>query len=461
MPLPDKIDEYISSLCQQIRWKRAHLRVSKEMRDHLEDGRDAYIREGLEEVEATEKAIADTGDVMEIGTQFDRVHRPRPQWGMLIAIAGFLAFGLFVGMFVFGQDVVDSGRWIVIPGINVPNRIFWTFVGVAVMFAAYFADFTSLGKRHPLSVCMCLLVFLPLQGEIGRFILPQLPNHFVNWFPLILPLALARVIFWARNKGYWGLFLCGLAYGWMCYLALISFMPGFIHFVFIGVILLLVVIWRNWFGVNKMLGSIMVAVPFAVSTVIFFVYAGAFRSARLAAIFNPSIDPLGWGFAATQARRILSGAAMFGEGVIDNSWLPGAFSDFMLTSLISLWGWIPFAVIISVVVMFIVSGFIQCFRQRSGLGFLVSFAVMLTFAVQTVMYVAYNLGFLFAHISLPLISPGNAAMVVNLGLLGFMLSVFRSGHVAADDVAIANSKDDEKFISWENGKLIVTVKKVQ
>ena len=461
MPLPDKIDEYISSLCEQIRWKRAHLRVSKEMRDHLEDGRNAYIREGLDELEATEKAITDTGDVMELGTQFDRIHRPKPQWGMMFAIAGFLAFGLFVSVFVFGHDVADSGRWLIIPGVNVPNRVFWTLVGVAVMFVAYFTDFTFLGRSHPLSICVVALLWAAsTMMEPVRF--SQINFFLVQGLALMLPLAFARVIFWARNKGYWGIFACGLGYGMMCLAALI--MPsiaGFIHFVLIGVILFLVAVWRNWFGVNKVFGSLMVTIPFVLCTVAAFVFAQGFRSVRLAAVFNPDADPMGFGFAATQARRILGGAAMLGEGAIDTASLPAAHSDFMLTSLVSLWGWIPFAAIISVIALFIVAGFVQCFKQRSGLGFLVSFAVMLTFAVQTVMYIVYNLGFVLAQISLPLISPGNSAMIVNLGLLGFMLSVFRSGHVAADDNAIANHKDDEKFISWENGKLIITTRKVQ
>ena len=460
MSLPDKIDEYISSLCEQIRWKRAHLRVSKEMRDHIEDGRDAYIREGLDELEATEKAITDTGDVMELGTQFDRIHRPKPQWGMLFAIAGFLVFGLFVSMFVFGnRDVADTGRWLVIPGV--PNRVFWTLVGVAVMFYTYFTDFTFLGKSHPLSICVVALLWAAsTMMEPVRF--SQINFFLVQGFALMLPLAFARVIFWARNRGYWGIFVCGLGYGLMCYAALIvPSIAGFVHFVFIGVILLLVAIWRNWFGVNRTFGSLMVAIPFVLCTIVAFVYAQGFRSARLAAVFNPNSDPLGFGFAATQARRILDGAAMLGEGAVDTSWLPAAYSDFMLTSLVSLWGCIPLAAIISVIVLFIVIGFVQCFKQRSGLGFLVSFAVMLTFAVQTVMYIVYNLGFVLAQISLPLISPGNSVMVVNLGLLGFMLSVFRSGHVVADDNTIYNSKDDEKFINWQDGKLTITVKKAQ
>ncbi|MCL2425259.1 MAG: hypothetical protein FWD05_02865 [Oscillospiraceae bacterium] len=37
----DRINEYVNTLCQQIRWKKAHLRVSDEMTNHIIDGRDA------------------------------------------------------------------------------------------------------------------------------------------------------------------------------------------------------------------------------------------------------------------------------------------------------------------------------------------------------------------------------------------------------------------------------------
>ena len=446
MHSPDKIDEYIDSICQQIRWKRAQPRISNEMRDHIEDGRDVYIKQGLDEQEATEKAIIDTGDAVELGTQFDRIHRPKPQWGMLIAIECLVAFGLLVSVFVFGNDV------------NEHNRLSFAIIGILIMYATHFADFTLLGKRPLLTYWGIALAVI-----IGIFLLPinQMSLARTQSVTLILPLAFAALIFWARNKGYRGLVSCGLGYGLLCFIALLLSAAGFFHFVLIGVILLLAAIWRGWFGVRRLYGSLMVCVPFVLCIFIGLTAVQGWLSVRLMTVFNPNLDPLGFGFVGIQARQMLSGAELFGEGATDGVYLwPGIMSsDLLLTALISLWGWIPFAAIMGVLAIFIAFGLTRCFRQRSGLGFLVSLAVMLTFSVQTVMYVIYNLGFLFVQISLPLISFGNTAMVVNLALLGFMLSVFRSGHVAVEDNAVYGNKADDSMIKWESGKLIITLRK--
>lgn len=82
MPPLDRIDEYVGAVCRQIRNKDAHSRVSEELRSHIADMRDDYISRGFNEQEALEKAIAQTGEAMTVGEQFDKIHLPEPKWGM-------------------------------------------------------------------------------------------------------------------------------------------------------------------------------------------------------------------------------------------------------------------------------------------------------------------------------------------------------------------------------------------
>jgi cell division protein FtsW (lipid II flippase) len=59
---------------------------------------------------------------------------------------------------------------------------------------------------------------------------------------------------------------------------------------------------------------------------------------------------------------------------------------------------------------------------------------MTTFAMQVAGYVSFNLGIqaLLVPFSLPLISHGRTATMTNLVLIGFMLSVFRTGGAVTD-----------------------------
>lgn len=57
-------------------------KVSKELMDHLEDHRDILLEQGLDEDEATEKALKAMGDAKEIAPQLGAIHRPF--WGYLL-----------------------------------------------------------------------------------------------------------------------------------------------------------------------------------------------------------------------------------------------------------------------------------------------------------------------------------------------------------------------------------------
>ncbi|MCL2285257.1 MAG: FtsW/RodA/SpoVE family cell cycle protein [Firmicutes bacterium] len=427
------IADYVELVCGQIRWKKARARVAVEMKCHIEDGRDFYIAQGLDEKTATDQAIADTGDATQLGTDFDRVHRPKPQWGMLGAVAAFLALGIVLSLLIH-----DGG--------DLQRRLFFTAIGIVVMLAAYFLDFTVLVKT-PMTV---LFVFLALTIlSYGIFwTLPPHSHMLASRLALILPLYLAICIFQLKVKGYLGISI--ICVGFFVLIIVAGYGTVFnTHFFVTGMAIFLVAIWKNWFGVNKIVGSLIALVPFFIVTTISIIWG---NPARAAAIINPASDPLGFGFQSVMTRLTLSYSNFVGHGGFPRqfpypftfdptlnpyvtslaNFLPDATSNLVLTVVIYRYGWLAFMVIMAAILGFIAAGFMRCFKQRSGLGFLVSFAVMATFTFQVATYVLINLGIGISPISLPLISPGNVATVVNMGLIGFMLSVFRTGELETD-----------------------------
>jgi len=262
-----------------------------------------------------------------------------------------------------------------------------------------------------------------------------------------MPLVYAGFVYSLKGKGFKGVVWAVVAYAVLCFVALlIGVGAALFHFSFVGIAILLAAIAKNWFVYSVEYDRIK---SFATALVPFFAAVGFGVMEtwhRLQAAINPMIDPMGFGFVGHITRQILSNAVWLGESQLipialhqgveyrhqNIFFLPAPLNNLMLTSIISLFGWLPFIAIMAGLVAFIVYGFVRCFRQKSGLGFFVSFAIMLTFTVQAVAYVVYNLGFPLVLISLPLMSPGNVAMVVNLGLIGIMLSVFRTGDVVED-----------------------------
>ena len=103
MPGPESVRGYLDAVEAQIRWKRARTVAARELETHLEDQQEEFLAEGHPPEEAERLAVEDMGDPVAVGADLDRLHRPRPQWGMLGLT---LALLLFVGI-----PLPGTGAW--------------------------------------------------------------------------------------------------------------------------------------------------------------------------------------------------------------------------------------------------------------------------------------------------------------------------------------------------------------
>ena len=89
------MDEYLKTLLEQIRCKKARPYVKQEFQDHIEDQIEANMQAGMDREQAEREAVRDMGDPVETGISLDSVHRPQVAWKLLgiivlISIAGVL-----------------------------------------------------------------------------------------------------------------------------------------------------------------------------------------------------------------------------------------------------------------------------------------------------------------------------------------------------------------------------------
>ncbi len=456
MPPIEKLREYTNTVCSQIRWKKAREAVSEEIHSHLMDQRETYIQEGTTEDTATEQAIADMGDPVAVGTQLDRVHRPKPQWGMLGLILVMVAVGIILQALV-QNDVVTRFR----TPIMVGYQFKFALIGLGVLAIAYIIDFSVIGKYPKTTYIAILCLFL-----ISLFLSPLRGGapYYATYCSLLFPLAISSMVYAMRGEGYWGITVCVGAILFPAALAwMVPTVAGFVLTVICGMVILGIAISKNWFQINKLRSYLWAYLPFLGATLLFayMVLRNPYNVERLRNFLHPELDPRGGGYVALVMRSLLENAQLWGSGTMPQQFaerqsfpLPSIHSDLMLTYLIFRLGWLPFGLIVALLVLFIIHSFRQCWRQKSVLGQLVSYSVLLTFTLQTVHYITYNTGILlFAPLSLPLITYGLGGMVVNMGLLGLMLSVFRNGSAARD--RMLSSSAPRPFIRWRKRKLVI------
>ena len=168
------------------------------------------------------------------------------------------------------------------------------------------------------------------------------------------------------------------------------------------------------------------------------------------------------GWMATVTRDILKNAKLIGSNKYVSSietLLPSVDTDYILTYLIEKVGWVSFIVIIAVIAAFIIRSLRVSSKQKGVLSGLISFSVIITFTMQVIFYVVHNLGFqLFDPFILPLLSYSRIGTIINMFLIGLMLSAYKSSALYKnEDRLMQESKT--KLFQFEEGRIIIYLNK--
>lgn len=194
--MPDRISAFVEAVGAEIRWKKARPLLTEEIRTHLLDQRDACVAQGMAEDEAQAEAVRQMGDPVALGADLDRVHRPRPQWGLLALALMLAAAGAFL-RFSLTADV---------PYVSLQDRqmdLLGGLMGAAALAAGYLLDVSTLGRRAwwtCVALAAGVLCFLPWRVNGPAWLSAQLLSLFA--------LTLALVLWKQRGRRWRGAAVC-------------------------------------------------------------------------------------------------------------------------------------------------------------------------------------------------------------------------------------------------------------
>lgn len=419
-PLPELLRGWVSSATAQMRWKRARPVAAKELADHLSDQYEAFLDEGMDEEAAAQATAREMGDAVETGTQLDRAWRPRPDWVMLGIVLVVAAVGLVLQ---YNMRPNNDLEWYMFFGKYV--------AGAVCLLAAYFVDYTILGRRCWLLYGAWVFVGLLLtQGPISMGKLYHL-GCWVWFFPVLF----AGILFRQRGKGMQGIGICLLSLPVMWFLALYA--PSMVALIVLTLVscgMLAAAVWRGAFG-RRSMGKLALAVSPVLMMLLFCLfqlYAYVHIQEKLAAALHPQRDALAQGWLGAIVQYVMFGIRFPGceKGGFDALVRYEGTTDLLFASAKYRWGWAAVLLILAAAVLLLVWGFRIARKQTGLLARSVCMGVMVTFALQTLMYVLQNCGIiLIAAYGLPLLSYGSLYLCQTMLLLGLLLSAQRSGQL--------------------------------
>ena len=450
----NKIRDYVQQVCEQIRWKKAHSIVSKEIEDHIIDQKYEYETNGLDEDLAIEKAILEMGDPIEVGTDLDSIYRPNPEWRLIILTSLMIILGVVIRSFITYDYQMP---W------KLTNSIVSIIIGTGFMIMAYFLDYSIIGKNSR-KIYYALIVLTILVLFRGPMLHGQ--NYYVKYIMLLFPTIFAGVVYSLRNKGYMGIILSGLYFVLPAIICLyITSFSSLIMYSLTCLIILTYAIAKEWFNIEKLKGLALIYIPVtlvSITSIALLIVENSYKLDRLKVAFNPYSDPMNMGWMATVTRDILKNAKLIGSNRYVSSietLLPSIDTDYVLTYLIGKVGWVSFIVIIAVIAAFIIRSLRVSSKQKGVLSGLISLSVIVTFTMQVIFYVIHNLGFqLFDPFILPLLSYSRIGTIINMLLIGLMLSAYKSSALYKnEDRLMQESKT--KLFQFEEGRIIIYLNK--
>lgn len=418
------IKSYLERVGEQIRWKRAKAPLLRELESHIFDRRESLIKKGIEPDEAERRAVCEMGDPEETGLELDRIHRPRPNWGLMGCAAALLLLGLLLAWAV-GDRETYFGRMLV-----------YAAIGAAAMAAGYFLDYTMLAK-------MPLAVFFGLCGVC--MVLPMIGNRFLSTAAqlcYILPLLYAVMVYRFKGKTKKDTLMIALGYVF-CMISAVFSHHWTTMVIYTAIVCGGILIYASHNGRLRsgvlLTTALTLGVP-AVSYILICLSARISYLKRIEAVVSPQSDPNGMGWTTMRLREILQTSRFFGEGASGSETLESFLSpnqfvsvEYTLAAAMHKYGII---VALAVAALVIAAGVLMIKgikRQSCGFGAIIALAAGLGFAVRTVGYFACNLGFNLIHFEgIPLFSYCGKLMIADMFVAGLVLSVFRNESIARD-----------------------------
>lgn len=448
-----KLDEYLETVSEQIRYTKIRQTVTDELKGHILDQAEAYEACGAFPEEALERAVREMGDPVETGVALDHIHRPQMNWGIvaLIGLVSVFSIGIF---YVANLTGYDRYSW--------QHQATFVLFGFLLMLLVYRLDYSILGKSGWKSAVIFLVTLFALWLVFGREIYGMrrwIHLGFVSFsvsetMLLYVPL-FSAALYAFRGDGYGILWKAGL----------FMIIPVFFLFqipdlsaalVLFTCLLCLFIfaVWKGWYQIAKKavigISSGIVLLTPAAFIGYFYFFGQVYQRDRIRAFFSTGESGH---YIVGITRSMRESSALIGQSrqsveYFLNGPTTDFLTDYILVTMCGLYGILLTVIIIAALLLIIMKVFRISVTQKNQLGMITGVGCGLVFFVKTMVNILMNLQLLpYVSISMPFLSYGGSSILVSYILLGLVLSIYRYKNILPNRPE--NQKRRYLKITWE------------
>lgn len=454
-----QINEFLNSVCEQIKYKPIRNTIAEELKDHIEDKKEELIEMGQNEEEAEKNAVEQMGDAEIIGKELNKVHRPRLDWKLLIILVVLLIFGFVISYIITENEHTEMMQYMK-EGVSeyittnyMIKYVCFVGLGFAVGVIIYFCDYERI-KNKPLILYIIATVVIILAFLFGISVnginFLRIGNYSIRSNTIAVPLYILVFIGFLENineeNKLTKLFkeknikinanVLKLVVLSLISLLMLSLIPSSSSVIVLAITYLILATKKVVSeSENKRKQLLMLwGIPIIVGTVVvlFEVLANPYVLDKFISVYNPEEYKEKEGWRALNRKEIIESAQKFGEAenMSDAIYLFDGFGNNEIISILAHFGWIPTVTLIIAVLAFSIKLVINSFKIKEKYGSLIILGIGCMFILQSIFNVLMNFNLLFdASFNLPFVTYGCGELVVNMMCLALIFAVYRKKDV--------------------------------
>ena len=454
-----QINEFLNSVCEQIKYKPIRNTIAEELKDHIEDKKEELIEMGQNEEEAEKNAVEQMGDAEIIGKELNKVHRPRLDWKLLIILVVLLIFGFVISYIITENEHTEMMQYMK-EGVSeyittnyMIKYVCFVGLGFAVGVIIYFCDYERI-KNKPLILYIIATVVIILAFLFGISVnginFLRIGNYSIRSNTIAVPLYILAFIGFLENineeNKLTKLFkeknikinanVLKLVVLSLISLLMLRLIPSSSSVIVLAITYLILATKKVVSESENKRKHLLIlwGIPIIVGIVVvlFEVLANPYVLDKFISVYNPEEYKKTEGWRALNRKEKIESAQKFGEAgnMSDAIYLFDGFGNNEIISILAHFGWIPTVTLIIAVLAFSIKLVINSFKIKEKYGSLIILGIGCMFILQSIFNVLMNFNLLFgASFNLPFVTYGCGELVVNMMCLALIFAVYRKKDV--------------------------------
>ena len=454
-----QINEFLNSVCNQIKYKPIRNAISEELKNHIEDKKEELIEMGQNEEEAEKNAVEQMGDAEIIGKELNKVHRPRLDWKLLIILVVLLIFGFVISYIITENEHTEMMQYMkegVSEYITTNYMIKYACfvaIGFGIGIIIYFCDYKKIKNKslilYIIATAVIILAFL-FGISVNGINFLRIGNYSIRSNTIAVPLYILAFIGFLENineeNKLTKLFkqknikinanILKLVVLSLISLLMLSLIPSSSSVIVLAITYLILATKKIVSESKNKKKHLLIlwGIPIIVVTlvILFEFFENPYVLDKFTSVYKPEEYKETEGWRSLNRKEIIESAQKIGEAgnMSDAIYLFDGFGNNEIISILAHFGWIPTIALIVTVFTFSIKLVINSFKIREKYGSLVILGIGCMFILQSVFNILMNFNLIFdASFNLPFVTYGCGELLVNMMCLALIFAIYRKKDV--------------------------------